>query len=102
MIFVCLCLTSSLSITVSKSIHIAANDIILFFFAAEYYPIVHMCHIFFSFVLALVNSAAVNIRMRVSYHTTVFSRYMPRSGIAGSYSSSIFSFLSSVQSLSHV
>ena len=35
MIFVCLCLTSSLSITVSKSICVAANDIILFFFAAE-------------------------------------------------------------------
>ena len=101
MIPVCLCLTSSLSITVSKSIHVAANDIILFF-AAEYYPVVHMCHIFFSFVLAMANSASVNLRMRVSYHTTVFSRYMPRSGIAGSYSSSIFSFLSSVQSLSRV
>ena len=45
------------------------------------------------YVLAIVNSAAVNIRVRASSLIMVFSRYMPRSGIAGSYDSSIFSFL---------
>ena len=54
-----------------------------------------MYHIFFihSFVnghlgcfhdMAIVNSAAVNIEMRVSFQIVVFSRYMPRSGIVGS------------------
>ena len=46
-------------------------------------------------VLAIVNSAAMNIRVHVSFQIRVFvfSGYMPRSGIAGSFGSSIFSFL---------
>ena len=36
-------------------------------------------------VLAIVNSAAVNVGVHVSFRTIVFSGYMPRSGIAGSY-----------------
>ena len=42
--------------------------------------------------LAIVYSAAVNIVVHVSFQIMVFSRCMPRSGIAGSYGSSIFSF----------
>ena len=38
-------------------------------------------------VLAIVNSAAVNIGVHVSFQTMFFSRYVPRSGIAGSYGS---------------
>ena len=44
-------------------------------------------------VLALVNSAEMNVRVHVYFRIMVFSRYMPSSGIAGSYGSSIFSFL---------
>ena len=44
-------------------------------------------------VLAIVNSSAMNIAVHVSFQITVFSRYMPRSGIAGSYGSSVFGFL---------
>ena len=44
-------------------------------------------------VLAIVNSAAMNIEVHVSFWIMVFSGYMPRSGIAGSYGNSIFSFL---------
>ena len=44
-------------------------------------------------VLAIVNSAAMNIEVHVSFQIMVFSEYMPRSGIAGSYGSSVFSFL---------
>ena len=35
-------------------------------------------------VLAVANSAAMNIGVHVSSQIGVFSRYMPRSGIAGS------------------
>ena len=43
-------------------------------------------------VLAIVNSAAMNNRVHASFQIIVFSVDMPRSGIAGSYGSSIFSF----------
>ena len=43
-------------------------------------------------VLAIVNSAAMNIGMHVSFQVTVLSGYIPRSGIGGSYVNSIFSF----------
>ena len=43
-------------------------------------------------VLAIVNSAAMNIVVHVSLQIMVFSGYMPRSGIAGSYVNSMFSF----------
>ena len=44
-------------------------------------------------LLAIANSAAKNIGMPVSFQIMVFSGYMPRSGIAGSYGSFIFRFL---------
>ena len=40
-----------------------------------------------------VNSAAMNIGVHVSFYIMLFSGYMPRSGIAGSYGSSLSSFL---------
>ena len=40
-------------------------------------------------VLAIINSAAVNMGVHVSLGTMSFSGYMPRSGITGSYGSSI-------------
>ena len=43
-------------------------------------------------VLAIVNSAAMNIVVHVSFQIVVFSRDMPRSGIARSYGSSAFHF----------
>ena len=42
-------------------------------------------------VLTIVNSASVNIRVHASFQIMVFSRYMLRSGIAGSYTSTPFS-----------
>jgi len=43
-------------------------------------------------VLAFVNSAAMNMQMHVSFLKKVLSGYMPKSGIAGSYGSSMYSF----------
>ena len=43
-------------------------------------------------VLSVGYSAAVNIEGHVCFQILVFSGYMPRSGIAGSYGSSTFSF----------
>ena len=48
-------------------------------------------HLGYFHALATVNSAAVNIGRHVSLWIIIFSGYMPRSGIAGSYGSSIFS-----------
>ena len=44
-------------------------------------------------VLAIVNSAAVNNDIHVSFSILVFSGYMPRSGTAGPYGGFISSFL---------
>ena len=75
----------------------------MFLFMAEQYSIVYMYHNFFIHssvdghlgcfqVLAIVNSAAMNNGIHMSFSILISSGYMSRSGLAGSCAGFIPSF----------
>ena len=67
------------------------------YFIVYMYDLFFMCssvneHLGCFHVLTIVNSAAMKIRMHANFLMIVSCGYMPRSGVAGSYVSYIFSF----------
>ena len=92
----------SLSMGVSGYILVSADGIILFFSVCVHCIFcIHSSvdgHLRCFHVLAIVESAAMSVGVHVSFWLIALSRYMPRSGIAGSYGSSMFSFSRSLHS----
>ena len=52
-------------------------------------------------VFTVVNRAGMNMRVHVSFSRKVLSGYMPKSGVAGPYGGSLYSFLREVRTVFH-
>ena len=111
MIFAFLCLTHFTYMIISRSTLVAANGTIALFLMVEWYSVVYTYHIFFIHssadghldyfhVLTILNTTAVNIGVYISFQIMVFSKCMPKSGIAGSYNS-VFRFLRNPHTVLH-
>ena len=98
-LFFFFCLTS-LSMIISSCIHVAASGIFVLFYGWVIFHCIYVPHLYSSvnrhlgyfYVLAVVNSDAMNIGLHVTFWIRVLSSYIPRSRISGS----------SIQLLSHV
>ena len=85
---------TSLSMMIFTSIHVAVSDTISFIILLYKCPTSSLpVHLLMDTSGAsmswIVNSAAMNTRVNISFWIMIFSGYMPRNGIAGSYGNSV-------------
>ena len=94
---ICLFLSDLFQMIIFRSIHVAADGIFSFLWLSSIphllYTFICQGHLGCFYILAIMNKAAMNIGIHISFWVRVLSGYIPKSGIAGSYDSSIFSIL---------
>ena len=77
------------------------SNIPLYICTTLLYPFIWEGHLVCFHVLAILDSASVNIRVHVSFSILVSSKCMSSSGVVGSYSSFIPSFLRNLHTVFH-